>query len=59
MKTEYVFTEGMMRTALAANGYYTLWHEENWVPPESKNPDYAGMSLLEAFKHLLRKKNVA
>ena len=24
-----------------------------------KHPDYAGMSLMEAFKHLLRKKNIA
>jgi hypothetical protein len=55
----FTFTKEMISCALVANGYYTLWNEDNWVPPDSKNPDWAGMSMMEAFKSLLRKKNMA
>jgi hypothetical protein len=59
VKTNFTFTEEMIDLALRANGFYTLWNEANWVPPNASNPDWAGMSMLEAFKMLLKQKNLA
>lgn len=54
----YVFNKDAMIAALKANGWHTLWHEENWVPPNAPNPDWAGVDIWTAFETLLKSKNL-
>lgn len=50
-------TQDQIKETLKANGFYQLWHEDNWVPPNASNPDWAGMTMTQAYA-LLQKKNV-
>jgi hypothetical protein len=59
----FTFSEEQIRMALEANGYSTQWNEDNWVKDvwrkdPSVNIDWAGMTTIEAFKSLLRGKNL-
>ena len=54
----FVFTEDMMIQALEANGWNTLWHEDNWVHKNMTDPDHGGVGIEDAFKILLRKCNL-
>mgnify|MGYP000597854783 CR=1 FL=1 len=54
----FVFDEELIRGALEANHWHTLWHPENWVRDDDPNPDYNGVNIKEAFRRLLLSKNM-
>lgn len=58
MITSFTFTPKMIEAALEANGWRALWNHDNWVHESSKNPDWGGCSADEAFRQLLRSKNL-
>jgi hypothetical protein len=43
---------------IKANGWYQLWHPDNWVPKNATNPDTEGHSLDQAFCATIRKAGV-
>ena len=55
---KFEFTKEMIKVALKANGWHTLWHEENWVHDSATNPDYEGVNIETAFRRLLRECNL-
>ncbi len=59
MFTPFLFTPMMIEVALESNGWRPLWNPNNWVHESCKNPDWGGCSADEAFKQLLRSKNLA
>ena len=58
MVMEFTFTDEEIKSALKANGWFPLWHPDNWVHESSTNPDRAGCSIETAFRTLLRKHNM-
>lgn len=54
----FTFDDDMIDTALRANGWYDLWHPDNWVHESATNPDWAGISKKDAFEQLLYKSNL-
>lgn len=55
---KFTLTFEDIREALEANGWHTQWHEDNWVPPNSSNPDWDGHTITDAFATLMRDKNI-
>ena len=58
MKEQRIITEEQMIAALRANGWRTVWTDNDWVKPDCSDPDHAGRSLQEAFRTLLKEKNI-
>lgn len=58
---KFCFDEEAMEAALRANGWDTLWHNNNWVYNfnENPDPDHAGVSLKQAFAILMHENNLA
>jgi hypothetical protein len=56
--SNFTFDNKMMKLALLANGYSEAWAENNWVHESDSNKDVSGRELEEAFKQLLRSKNL-
>lgn len=59
----FTFTEQDMINAIKANGWETLWSDNNWIKSEwnydkTKNVDNMGHTLEHAFKRLLRDNNI-
>jgi hypothetical protein len=45
-----------MEKELTKDGWYTLWHDENWVSPDATNPDWEGMSITQAYMVMMNKR---
>lgn len=48
------FTKADKENYVRNAGWHTLWHEDNWVPPNCANPDWNGHSLDQAFCEAVR-----
>lgn len=46
-----------MESVLKNAGWSALWHPDNWVPPGATNPDWAGMPIEVAYRHVLSEKD--
>ena len=53
LKPVGVATEDEMKSFVKANGWYTLWNENNWVNNDVKNLDWGGRSLKSAYQQCL------
>ena len=53
LKPVGVATEDEMKVFVKANGWYTLWNENNWVNNDVKNLDWGGRSLKSAYQQCL------
>ena len=53
LKPVGVATEDEMKAFVKANGWYTLWNENNWVNNDVKNLDWGGRSLKSAYQQCL------
>ena len=51
MSKEYIISERDMSMILKANGWETLWSEDNWIKSnvQYSNKDMAGISTVRAF----------
>jgi len=56
--SSYIFDKEMMKRCLEANGWHTLWNDDNWVNDDMVNPDMAGTDIFVAFIILLKSKNM-
>ena len=52
------FSKADKEKYIKANGWNTLWHEDNWVHKDAKNPDWAGHSVDQAFCATIRKAGI-
>jgi hypothetical protein len=46
-----------METELKDAGWSALWHADNWVPPNSSNPDWAGMPIGVAYREMISQRD--
>lgn len=56
-ENDFVFTELMIEEALIFNGYFRI-NDDQWVKPTTRSPDASGISMHDAFRHLLKTKNI-
>jgi hypothetical protein len=54
----FTFDDEMITVALEANGYYTIWNDDNWAHKESLDPDHSGQTKQRAFERLLYELNL-
>ena len=48
------FTREEIENKLQNAGWYSLWHPDNWVPPDCKNPDWGGYPIDKAFDIIMK-----
>ena len=56
-KVKFEFSEAQIRKILIDNGWKTVWTENNWIHPNTTFY-IDGLSMLSAFRHLLREKGI-
>ncbi len=54
----FSFDREMMKLALSANGWYEIHTDNYWVNDTISNKDWGGVPVEEAFKSLLKEKNL-
>lgn len=52
-------TREEIEAELKKAGWYPLWHPDNWVPPGSSNPDWAGMAIDMAYDRYQKEKKLS
>lgn len=57
-KVKFEFSEAQIRKILIDNGWFTIWTENNWIDPNTTTDYINGLSMLAAFRQLLKDKGI-